>query len=262
MNLESAAKSVIKSVTALMTVIILLAPFSVLAFGPAGLLTDEEQADAEAFCAAAGPEDCASAEQTCNDDPETCKANVQRARDECSSYGALCDMAKSYCQDPANSATCKSALLSGDPAGAMLGILTGGSATGSSGAGGGTGGVGGLPGTGVTGGTSGSGGGTSGPSVIKKLEDPLGLISGTAPSGGVVPMLIGRFVRLIVSISGSLALLMFIWGGFRFIWARGNDKEVQAAKDIITWSVSGLVVILLGYVIVSFIVSLLSGGAT
>ena len=68
------------------------------------------------------------------------------------------------------------------------------------------------------------------------------------------------FVRVFVSyynrifgIIGSLALLMFIYGGVMFLISAGNSEKVEQAKKIITGAVIGLVIVFASYAIISFI---------
>ncbi|MEI7741658.1 MAG: pilin [bacterium] len=82
------------------------------------------------------------------------------------------------------------------------------------------------------------------------LDNPL--------SVSTVPEVIGIFVRFIIGFVGSGALLMFVWGGFKMIMARGNEKEVGEAKKIMTWATYGLVIIFLSYAIVKAVI----GGLT
>jgi len=219
-------------------------PVRVFAFGPADLgLTPEEQADAEAFCTAAGPEDCASAEQTCADDPETCKANIARARSECASYGPLCDMAKSYCQDPANATNCKNALLSNDPAGAMMSILSPG----------GTGGTGGTGGLGGGSSVSPDGAPTSAPepttppetiSVFGQIASKVSCIrDGSCKSLDDLLSVFAIVAQWILGITGSVVLLMFVWGGAEWVYSAGNSKTVQSGKDKMKYAVMGMVLV-------------------
>ncbi|MDD5031554.1 MAG: pilin [Patescibacteria group bacterium] len=67
------------------------------------------------------------------------------------------------------------------------------------------------------------------------------------------------FVLLLVNVSqwilgivGSLALLMFIYGGLMFIISSGSSEKVTQAKEIIVGAVIGLVVVFTSYMIIQF----------
>jgi hypothetical protein len=86
------------------------------------------------------------------------------------------------------------------------------------------------------------------------LINPLGGTSSN-PGGTTssLPQLIGVFIKFIVGFVGTLALLMFVWGGLQFILARGDAKKVGSGKQTMIWAVYGLVIIFFAYAIVSAI---------
>jgi hypothetical protein len=57
----------------------------------------------------------------------------------------------------------------------------------------------------------------------------------------------------ILSIVGSLALLMFIYGGVMFLISGGNQERVAKAKQIILGAVLGLVIVFASYMIIVFV---------
>ncbi len=56
----------------------------------------------------------------------------------------------------------------------------------------------------------------------------------------------------ILGIVGSLALVMFIYGGFMFLISAGNSSSVEKAQKIIAGSVIGLIIVFTSYIIVRF----------
>lgn len=74
------------------------------------------------------------------------------------------------------------------------------------------------------------------------------------------PTVIGNIIRALLGIVGSIALAMFIYGGF--IWMiggqRGAEKKVRYAKEIIVWSAAGLLVIFASYILVDFVIKKLT----
>ena len=61
-----------------------------------------------------------------------------------------------------------------------------------------------------------------------------------------------RVTEIILGIVGSLALLMFIYGGLMFIISSGNSEKVTKAKEIIIGAVIGLVIVFTSYMIIQF----------
>jgi cytochrome bd-type quinol oxidase subunit 2 len=60
-------------------------------------------------------------------------------------------------------------------------------------------------------------------------------------------------------VAAIIAMLFLIITGFRYITARGNEEQTTAAKQGLFWSVIGLIIILLAYVIVSATLKLVNG---
>ncbi|MEA3398474.1 MAG: pilin [Patescibacteria group bacterium] len=75
------------------------------------------------------------------------------------------------------------------------------------------------------------------------------------PLGGDtdINILIGQVINAVLGIVGSLALVMFIYGGFTWMLAAGNNEKVQKGKDILIWATIGLVVIFSAYALVKFV---------
>lgn len=72
---------------------------------------------------------------------------------------------------------------------------------------------------------------------------------------GGAQILIGRAIKAMMGVIGSITLLMFVAGGFMWMTAAGNAERASKAMRMITWSTLGIVVIFLGYVLVEFIFS-------
>ncbi|NUM25654.1 MAG: hypothetical protein HUU49_03470 [Candidatus Buchananbacteria bacterium] len=85
------------------------------------------------------------------------------------------------------------------------------------------------------------------------IENPLGIDDPRE--------IIGNVIRAILGIVGSLALAIFIFGGFTWITSAGNDEKVKKGKEMITWAAFGLVVIFLSYALVTFVIGAIVGGS-
>ena len=59
----------------------------------------------------------------------------------------------------------------------------------------------------------------------------------------------------ILGITGSLALLFFIYGGFMFLISAGSSERVQKAKQIIIGAVVGVVIVLTSFLIINFVLT-------
>ena len=56
-------------------------------------------------------------------------------------------------------------------------------------------------------------------------------------------------------VAGALAVIMIIYGAIRFMTAHGNEKQVESARLIVTYSVIGLIIAILAYALVNFVLS-------
>lgn len=67
--------------------------------------------------------------------------------------------------------------------------------------------------------------------------------------------LIGKIINAVMGLIGSIALLMFIYGGFTWLTSAGNTEKVKKGKDILVWAAIGLVFIFSSYALVNFIIN-------
>lgn len=85
------------------------------------------------------------------------------------------------------------------------------------------------------------------------LTNPLGTTN--------INSIIGRVISAILGISGSVALLMFVWGGFQWLIAGGNSARIKKGKDTLMWAALGLAVIVGAYALVNTVVTALETGS-
>jgi glucose uptake protein GlcU len=54
---------------------------------------------------------------------------------------------------------------------------------------------------------------------------------------------------------GAISVLMIVIAGLRYVMARGNSEKTTQAKNIIQYSIIGLIISSLAYAIVSFVIT-------
>ena len=97
------------------------------------------------------------------------------------------------------------------------------------------------------------------PSVALAAADTVHLIN---PLGETDPrMLAGRLISGLLSVIGTITLLMFVYAGVLWITAQGDSKKVQRGKDIMTWAILGIAVIAGAYVLVNAIIQAFTTGS-
>ena len=71
-------------------------------------------------------------------------------------------------------------------------------------------------------------------------------------------------INALFAFLGVIAIVIILWGGFRWMTAGGNEEGIGEAKKIITAGVIGLVIIFISYALASFVIAQLisATGAT
>jgi hypothetical protein len=92
------------------------------------------------------------------------------------------------------------------------------------------------------------GGSTAAP---KELPNPLGTDN---PN-----ILVGNIINFILGFVGTIALVLFIYGGFTWMLSAGSPDKVKKGKNIIVWAVIGLFVVFTAYILVRFVIQGVTG---
>ncbi len=66
---------------------------------------------------------------------------------------------------------------------------------------------------------------------------------------------IAKIIRTAMSLLGIIAVLIILYGGFKWMTSGGSDEAVGDAKKIITAGIIGLIIILTAYAIASFVIN-------
>ena len=67
-----------------------------------------------------------------------------------------------------------------------------------------------------------------------------------------------HIINIFSAIIGVVAVVMIIFGGFRYITSGGNDSSVTSAKNTILYAVIGLIIVALAQLLVRFVLKLAS----
>ncbi|MEA3248928.1 MAG: TrbC/VirB2 family protein, partial [Patescibacteria group bacterium] len=73
------------------------------------------------------------------------------------------------------------------------------------------------------------------------LPNPLGT--------GSIPELLARIITIFTAIAGSVALLMFVYGGIMWLSSGGNKERIETGKKAVVYAVIGLAIIFGSYAI-------------
>jgi TRAP-type C4-dicarboxylate transport system permease small subunit len=69
---------------------------------------------------------------------------------------------------------------------------------------------------------------------------------------------IGRIIRIILGFTGLIAIVIILWGGFRWMTAGGSEEKVKTAKGILTAGAIGLFLVFAAYAIATFVINVLA----
>lgn len=104
------------------------------------------------------------------------------------------------------------------------------------------------------------------PEVYGEGAEGLNPTGSGSPSGLDNPLptadprvIIGNVIKAMLGLVGSLALAVFVFGGFTWVTSAGNEEKIKKGKDMIMWAVFGLAVIFMSYAMVTFVINTLAG---
>jgi hypothetical protein len=102
----------------------------------------------------------------------------------------------------------------------------------------------------------------AGDQAVAGLETAAGTGFGGTPQITSVPEAIGRIIGVALAFVGLAFFILMLYGGFTWMFARGNDQQVEKAKGIIQTAVIGLIIVLMAYAITAFVGNVLISDAS
>lgn len=99
--------------------------------------------------------------------------------------------------------------------------------------------------------------------IIGSVEPPQGVALYDAASGGDIGLFLflSNLIKIATVVAGIWILFNFILAGFTYISSEGNTKANQDVKNKLTYSVVGMVVIVISYIAIGLLGLLLFGRA-
>lgn len=82
--------------------------------------------------------------------------------------------------------------------------------------------------------------------------------SGLTAGATDFPILIGRFVGVIIGVLGIILVIRIIQAGILYMTAAGDVGKVATAKKMITEAIIGIIIVIAAYSISSFVISSLT----
>lgn len=66
---------------------------------------------------------------------------------------------------------------------------------------------------------------------------------------------VNMLINVFASVMGFLAVGMIIYGGFMLLTAQGDPARIKRGKDVVFYSVIGLILVMLAYAIINFVMN-------
>lgn len=103
-------------------------------------------------------------------------------------------------------------------------------------------------------------------SVVPAFALDTGLNYGTYTGLGTRDLREGimQIINVLLSFLGIIAIIIILWGGFRWLTSGGNEDKVSEAKKIIISGIIGLIIIFVSFALAQFVINSLlrATGAT
>lgn len=87
------------------------------------------------------------------------------------------------------------------------------------------------------------------------------VINGVATIRGF-EWIFANIVTVLLYFAAVVLFIMFLLGGFRYLTSAGNPKNLESAKNTLTYAIAGLVVLALSFLILVFIQTLTGAPVT
>lgn len=81
-------------------------------------------------------------------------------------------------------------------------------------------------------------------------------------SSGGIQTLAGNIVNIFSIVIGAVAIIMLLYGGFRYITSGGDSGRVGNAKNTLLYAIIGLVIVALAQLIVNFVLGAASNAGS
>jgi hypothetical protein len=87
--------------------------------------------------------------------------------------------------------------------------------------------------------------------MFNEWGDCLAGPDGTIPTIQCIFPLFQNIITAALVFGGVVALVFLIWGGLKLLRSQGDQKQVQGARQTITYAIIGLILIFLSFFIVN-----------
>lgn len=95
--------------------------------------------------------------------------------------------------------------------------------------------------------------------IIQQYDENLGVCIQKGYEAEPINAFLQVLAGALLMLSGAVAVVVFAVAGVMYITARGNQQQMEYAKNTLVYGVIGIVVIVFSYFIVRFVLQLVTG---
>ena len=81
---------------------------------------------------------------------------------------------------------------------------------------------------------------------------------GADATSNTLPELIGNVIQVLLSVLGIIFVVLVVYAGFLYLTSMGDPDKVKKAKNLLTQSIIGLVIIVAAYAVAAFVIDALT----
>lgn len=68
---------------------------------------------------------------------------------------------------------------------------------------------------------------------------------------------VGRIIKWVLGIIGVIMIALFVYGGVVYATSAGNEEKIELGKKVMIYTIIGVIIIALAYVLTDFVISAL-----
>ena len=91
--------------------------------------------------------------------------------------------------------------------------------------------------------------------MASEASDQLRVNTDSLPNVSANQGLIDDIARVVFGILGSIAVLIIVLAGLKYITSKGDPQEMAQAKNALVYALVGLAIVILSYSIVAFVIN-------
>lgn len=91
-----------------------------------------------------------------------------------------------------------------------------------------------------------------------KVENllPKAVVNQNLPTSNFKTAIVPKAINIALALAGTVSVIVFVYAGVMLVVSQGNEEEITKFKNILIWSLVGLVFITMSYALVRGIMKL------